>query len=260
MKTVLIICIFPIGIFSHNLLYGQESLTIKTKNWKFSTSYFQIKDQLNYGLVFNGGTINFGYGSSRIQHNKIFAYEGNIGFGPGFSKGMTMIQSQFKFLDIFYGFAIGANENSNLFIGPYVSSNIQYQFYPETHGGLTSWFSIYDLGLKLEGSRALGKNLLSVYMSTSLIGLASRPEADRDPYNYSLNFGDFISNAHSNMEVGSFNLLNHTQISVEYIIKGGKRKKSIGYQFEYMEYAGSPSYKFINNSVCFNLYLKKYSK
>lgn len=260
MKSYQIIAVFIIGIFSNTELFAQDSLAVKSGSWIIRTSYFQIKDQHNVGLVFNGGTLIFGYNHSNLKEQRLFEYEGILGVGPGFSRGMTMIQTQFKFVDLFYGFRILNDSKSQIFIGPYFSTNYHYQFYPETHGGITSWFTLYDLGIKLRGKWNIGDNAIAASFSNSIIGLASRPIEDRDPYNYSLKFTDFVANAHSNMEFGSFGLLNHTQVAVEYIWEGKKRQKSVGYQFNYMAYSDAPTYKFMDHAIYLNLYLKKSSK
>jgi len=170
---------------------------------------------------------------------------------------MIMIQSQFKLVDLYYGFRVAKDTKAKVFIGPYFSANHQYQFYPETHGGITSWFTLYELGFKCKGTWNVGENELTAAIANSVVGLASRLVEDRDPYNYSLKFVDFVSNAHSNMQFGSFGLLNRTQLTVEYIMKRGKRQKSIGYQFNYMSYSDAPTYQFMDHSIYLNLYLKK---
>lgn len=260
MRSYQIIAVFIIGIFSSTELFAQDSLIVKSSSWMLRTSYFQIKDQHNVGLVFNGATLNFGYNHSKLKEHRLFEYEGLLGVGPGFSRGMTMIQTQFKFVDLFYGFEILEGSKAKYYIGPYFSTNYHYQFYPETHGGITSWFTLYELGIKLKGKWDIGENTIVASFSNSMIGLASRPVEDRDPYNYSLKFTDFVSNSHSNMEFGSFGLLNHTQLTVDYIFKGRKRQKSIGYQFNYIAYSDAPTYKFMDHSIYLNLYLKKSSK
>ena len=236
--------------------FAQQTSPQKSKNWIIRTSYFQVKDQHNFGLVFDGATINFGYRSKREYKQSTLVYEGWLGVGPGFSKGMTMIHSQFKPVDLFYGFDIANSETSKLILGPYFSANYHYQFYPETHGGTTLWFTQLDFGIKLLTQKQVGANVIEFQLANSLFGFASRPPEELDPYYYSLKFTDFISNAHSNMKFGSFDLMNHTQLTLAYIITGGKRKKSFGYQFNYMSYKPEPNYKYSEHTLFYNFWIK----
>lgn len=228
---------------------AQDTTPAKDKGMLMSTSLYQVKDQLNLGLVFSGFTINAGYHCSAITERHVRAYTGWGGVGAGWSRGMAMIQSQFRPVD----FNAGRKVADGLWIGAYTSATYHYQFYPETHGGATSWNTLIELGVRIRSQLPLLHHKLSIEFSNTLLGLASRPVADRDPYGYSLKVADFIANAHSNMQVGSVNSVNHTSLILDYAMAGDKRNKQLCYTFDYMGYYQRPNYHFISHTITFRL-------
>ena len=77
---------------------SQEYVTYS--NLDISIRYFQLKDQKNYGLVFNGGNLELAYSLQKAIEHKILQYQAVFGFGPGFSKGIASINFRLKPVDL----------------------------------------------------------------------------------------------------------------------------------------------------------------
>ncbi|MEE9462633.1 MAG: hypothetical protein V3V53_12420 [Bacteroidales bacterium] len=46
-------------------------------------------------------------------------------------------------------FRLAGNSSFNLYLGPYLGLNYQFQLYPELQSGHLHWFTFYDLGPRL---------------------------------------------------------------------------------------------------------------
>ncbi len=252
---IIVISVLLFSAFSASKMLSQ-SLENKSHVLYFDLKYFQNKDGHNYGLVFNGPELDLGYKYHSYHQNNLLEYHASLGAGGAWSRGMASIHVFFDPFHVFYGFRISDDTKFPIYIGPYVSATYQYHLYPETHGGITSWFTLYDIGVKLKAEFPLNKNKLTVGFSNAIFGLASRPEEERDPYNYSLKFTDFLTNTHSNFQAGSYQLLNHTQVGMDYHF-GKKRSCTFGYAFVYLGYYSNPSFEYISHALTFSMNLQK---
>ncbi len=223
-------------------------------NLDISIQYFQLKDQRNYGLVFNGGTLELAYLLQKASANKIMQYQAAFGFGPGFSKGIASINFRLKPVDLAYGFDIAGNDKYTLWLGPYLSMNYFFQLYPELQSGHALWFTLYDIGPRLILETGLWDQEFRLNFSNSLAGIASRPEELNETYYYTLNFFDLLGKMHSNFKAGSYNLLNHTRIELEWK-NLGKGRNSLAYQFEYFNYKQEPRLDYLAHTLTYRLKL-----
>ena len=85
--------------------------------------FFQLKDQKNYGLVFNGGNISVGYTLQKQTGHNLFLYEAAFGLGAGFSNGIAGINFHLKPAGLSYCFRVSQGEKTTLYIGPYLTMN-----------------------------------------------------------------------------------------------------------------------------------------
>ena len=223
-------------------------------NLDISIQYFQLKDQKNYGLVFNGGNLELAYSLQKASEHKIMQYQAAFGFGPGFSEGIASINFRLKPLDLAYCFHIAGNDKYALFLGPYLSMNYLLNLYPELQSGHALWFTIYDIGPRLILESGLWGQDLNLNFSNSVAGIASRPEEMNETYYYTLNFFDLLGKMHSNFKAGSFNLLNHTKIDLEWK-NLGKGRNSLAYQFEYFNYKEEPRLDYLAHTLTYRLIL-----
>lgn len=243
-KKIFIVCL----LFA-TILNAQTGKSQKEHFLTLKIEFFQIKEAANYGLVFNGLNLVVDYDLVIINENTIFQYSPEFGFGANFNNGIGL-SWEFKPIDLYYGFQIFEESNYDFFVGPYASINYQFQLYPELQSGHNYWFSFVDLGPKIIAKVNLLDIPLRVSFSNSIAGLGSRPKVNpqSESHFYSLNFFDWLSDMNSNFEFGSFNLLNHSNLEIEFIsiLKDGL---SIEYEFEYYGYFNNPKLDYISHGI-----------
>lgn len=244
--TLLLFILFSIG------LNGQDSTHYKQHRLGFQTQFFQVKEGANYGLVFNGLNLVIAYDFVTEANKRLTTYSADLAFGVNFNKG-TGLNWHFKPVDFFYGFEIVNKTQQKLHLGPYVAANYQWQIYPELQSGHMFWFSIIDIGPKAVYRMPIGNKNFKISLSNSIAGFASRPVPSTETHFYSFQFSDFLTNAHKNLEFGSFDLFNHTNFEFEWL-KVNKKRLSIAYEFEYFGYYKDPKLSYLTHAI--NLYWK----
>jgi hypothetical protein len=216
--------------------------------------FIQLKDQKNYGLVFNGGNISVGYTLQKQSGENLFYYDADFGFGAGFSKGIAGINFHLKPAGISYCFPVVQGEKATLYIGPYLTMNYNLQLYPELQSGHALWFTFYDLGPRFIVDMRLKEQTFRIQLANSIFGLVSRPVEMNETYYYTLNFFDLMGKVHSNFRAGSFNLLNHTDFELEWRQIGGSNK-SLAYRIEYFHYKKEPRLQYLVHSISYRIKL-----
>jgi len=229
------------------ILKAQDSTKNKEHYVSFKTQFFQVKDDFNYGLVYNGLLLAGEYSYILATVKTTFSFNPELGFGFDFNKGMGLAL-KFRPVDLFYGFRINKNKSNPLTLGPYFATNYNWQLYPELQSGHMFWFTSIEIGPRITFTTPIKNNLFKFTFSNSLAGWTSRPEQGTETYFYSLKFSDFVNNAHSNLKFGSFDLFNHTYFEIEMLNTNGKRL-SFAYEFEYFGYYQDPKLSYIAHSI-----------
>jgi hypothetical protein len=214
--------------------------------------FFQLKDQKNYGLIFTGGNLEVAYTFEKQIKNNSFSYQAEFGFGPGFSKGIASINFHLKPADLAYCFLISEREDLHVHLGAYFSMNYFLQLYPELQSGHALWFTFYDIGPRLILDSRLGKQDVRFSISTSVFGLVSRPVELNETYYYSLSFGDLIRKVHSNFNAGSYNLMNHFDLGINWKIPGNS-SNSLSYQLESFFYGEEAKLNYLVHTVSYRI-------
>lgn len=236
-------------MFSSSIIEAQDTLKHNIHSFTLKTEFIQIKDEFNYGLVNNGLNLGAQYSIEKTLDNARFIYSPEISFGANFNKGIGLSWG-FVPIEFFYGYKIDENETKPLIIGAYFSTNYNWQLYPELQSGHMFWFTSIEVGPQLIFALPIKNRHVKIIFSNSLAGLASRPEPATESYFYSLTFSDFVTNAHSNLQFGSFNLFNHTNFEVKLLNKK-KKKLSMAYEFEYFGYYMQPKLSYLSHSLNF---------
>lgn len=242
--TRIIIGLFTI-LYSTNL-YSQDIVSgaSRIQTLSFNTQYIQIKDEFNYGLIFNGPNLVAGYSFSRITDKDILRYSTEVGFGGVFNKGAGFAW-RFKPIDFFYGRNL---TSKRIIIGGYLAADYQWQQYSELQGGRLFWFSTIEFGPKIEWSIPYKSGIVNFDFSNSLSGFTSRPKSSTETYYYDFSFSEFTSVANQNLTFGSFNLFNRTKIGMT-VQPNSWNHLTIGYRFEYFGYYKKPTLSFISHSI-----------
>lgn len=235
-----------VSLLSAPQMWAQDLKPLQSHNLSFSTQFFQVKDEFNYGLVYNGVNLVIGYGFNKTTSKNEFSYTPELGFGPDFKKGIGLFWS-FKPIDVFYGYKINKSSEKRFVLGAYFSTNYQWQLYPYLQSGHFFWFSSLELGPKMSGHFPYKGKLFHFKLSNSVVGWNSRPVPSTETYFYSFKFSDFYNNAHKNLTFGSYNLFNHTQIGIG--LKRPTKRMNIGYEFEYYGYYKNPTLSYMNHSI-----------
>ena len=252
MKSQLLFTLFMLPL----LAVAQESSHLRS----FSTSanYAQFKEGLNLGLVFHGPGLQFDYNDERLRGNSIIDFQAQLGGGVSFRQGMLGFNAHLRPLRFFYGNRIFQKQNSAQFhFGPTFSADYSYQLYPHLHSGISLWFTHFSLSPELRAVYPLanGKNL-RFRLSTSVIGLSSRPERELEPYFFSFKFGDIVRNLHHELAFGSLDRANQTTFSAEYLLPRKKRDVGFAFQIEYFGYYKTPKITFLNYVFQTRFYFK----
>ena len=216
--------------------------------------FFQLKDQKNYGLVFNGGNISAGYTLQKQSGYGLFRYQADFGIGAGFSKGIASMNFHLKPAGLSYGFRLVQGDKTTFYMGPYAAMNYYFQLYPELQSGHALWFTIYDLGPRFIVDSRFREQNFRIQLANSIFGLVSRPEEMNETYYYTLNFFDLVGKLHSNFRAGSFNLMNHTEFELEWS-RIAKSNKSLAYRLEYFLYQNEPQLKYLVHSISYRIKL-----
>lgn len=216
--------------------------------------FFQLKDQKNYGLVFNGGNISVGYTLQKQTGNIFFRYDAVFGLGVGFSKVIAGINLHLKPAGLSYCFRVVKGEKTTLYIGPYLTMNYFFQMYPELQSGHALWFTFYDLGPGFIADTRLREQTFRVRLASSIFGLVSRPVEMNETYYYTLNFFDQVGKVHSHFRAGSFNLLNHTDFELEWR-QIGNSNKSLAYHLEYFYFNDEPKLQYLVHAISYRIKL-----
>ena len=239
-----------VGLFlllTCHLTVAQEKQINKKHAIALKTQFIQIKDDFNYGLVYNGLNLAVEYSFTRSAFNKTFMYSPALGFGPTFNKGVGLFW-YFKPIDVFYGFKINSSDTRPFSLGAYFAIDHKWQQYPYLQGGHLFWFSSIEIGPKFSYQFPVKKSRLIISFSNSIAGWNSRPVPSTETYYYSFSFSDFFTSAYSNIKFGSFNLFNHTRLKVEFLRQEDNRL-SFAYEFEYYAYFEDPEVKFMSHSL-----------
>lgn len=216
-----------------------HSLTLKT-------AFFQIKDDFTYGLVFNGVNLSGRYSFEKNTEKATLMYAPEISFGANYNIGVGLALG-FVPIDVFYGYKTKVSPSKPIVVGAYFSTNYNWQFYPELQGGHMYWFTSFEIGPQLIFTFPLKNTMIKITFSNSLAGFTSRPEPQTESYFTSRKFSDFVSNAHSHLQFGSFESFNHTNFEIVFLRKD--KKLNFAYEFDYFGYFKKPRLQYLSHAI-----------
>lgn len=219
------------------------------KNIFFLTGIAQIKSGDNFGLVFRGPSLIFGFHNEYISNRTVTVYENQIGVDLPLSHKVIGANFNFKPLDFSVMRSFNINKIS-FYAGATCKAQYNVQFYPDLHSGYDFWLTNYSLGVRFRSSINLHKGLLTVNYYNSLINLVSSSRENRDPYYYDLSLYEVLKDIHSNFSLLSSNSFFNTNFSICYqLIK--KPYISIGYQLDFSNYTNR--IKILHQSIKFSI-------
>lgn len=226
---------------------AQDSINPRLHSVTLKTQFTQIKDAFNYGLVYNGLQLAGCYAHEKTINEAKFIYQSELNFGVNTNIG-TGVAWGISPVDIFWGYDVSKTKTSPFLLGAYFLTDYKWQLYPDLQSGHMFWFTSIEIGPQAIFSLPVKNRKLRILASNSLVGFTSRPEPATETYYYSLKFSDFVSNAHSNFNLGFGNLFNHTNLEIELLNKIPKRL-SLAYAFEYFGYFGEPRFGYLTHAL-----------
>ncbi len=245
-KRILTVCLLcTICIFLK--LRAQESFRTKENFISFNPQFFQVKDKFNYGLAHSGLNLNLGYAFVRTTDKNTISYSPDLAFGANYKQGVGLAW-HFRPIDLYYGINLTHDNTKIIILGPYFATNYNWQLYPELQSGHMFWFTSIEAGPRLLATIPFKSKIFKLTVTNSLAGWTSRPRPATETYFYSLQFSDFVNNAHSDLTFGSYDRFNHTILEIDMLPKQGKRL-SLGYQFEYFGYFHDPKLSYLSHSL-----------
>jgi hypothetical protein len=230
-----------------SMLIAQDPVINKNHSISLNTQFMQIKDEFNYGLVFNGLNLGVRYSFTTTSPGSTLSYTPDMAVGANFKKGLGIV-ILFRPVNLFYGININQSNSRLIAIGPYIATNYQWQNYSELQSGHMFWFTSLETGPEIILTLPFKSKLFKLKISNSLAGWTSRPEPSTETMFYSHKISDFASNAHSNMKFGSYGLFDHTNFKIE-MLNAREKKPSLAYQFEYFGYYQAPKYLLLLHSI-----------
>jgi len=250
---LIILSLFSVFIIK---AYSQDASSLKSSTLNIKTQFLQIKDQANYGLVFNGPHLLFDYEFLRQSEKSTIKLESGLGFGAAFGRGIASINFSLKPIHLSYFWPIKLGTDNILWFGAYGSFNYRFHLYPELHSGHSYWFSLFDFGPTLLYEAEIINKKFKFEIASSSFGFISRPVFEPEPYFYDLQFTDVVNKLNSNLSFGSTNKFSHTKFEIS-LLNPGKRLLSMSYIFEMNSYYDAPKVTYLTQTVSFNLKLGK---
>lgn len=221
---------------------------IKTHSSGLYINYIQLKDQMNYGLVFSGPGLNYAYSYSWESDRSLISYEGILGMSvmqthdiPAFNANIIPIHlSYLSDFDSYKDFMAGI-----IFITEY--SN---QFNPDLQSGILFWHTYLSLGPAIKFTKKIAGYQFRFSANSSLIGFNSRQPASHDPYFWKINYGDLFEPHFKDLSFGSLNIFNNSEFEIRWI-PIEKSRFEFAYNLKYTGYYIEPKLSILNQSIKF---------
>lgn len=231
------------------------SQTEKSHAHMISVNFQQIDEDFNYGLVFKGPGLGYSYFASWQKKKWALVYEGRLFLNAPMSKGV--IGMSYDVVPVRLDFLFKTGEKQKFSVGPYFIAEYNYQNYPDLQSGYSFWFTNFSLGAAMSYSFDIKKSKLDLLLHTTVMGLTSRTdELPGYPYFYDLSFSYAVKDVHQDMQFGSWNLYNQSELEVRWCPNAGSRL-AYAYTCQYYGYYDSPRLTILNQSLKLMILPKK---
>lgn len=211
-----------------------------------SLNWLQIKEELNYGLVFRGPGLGYAYASQWQNDKTRIQYEGRITFSTPITRGIIAASMNIVPVRLDYLFKLG-NDNS-FCVGPYFTMEYNYEMYPDLQNGYSYWLTHFSLGGALKYSFDVTQHNFDIIFHTTLLGITSRNPVYDDPYFFDLGLGYVLGYLHQDFQFGSLNRYNQSELEIRWQPKSFSRL-AFEYAFQYYGYFDEPELTMLNQSV-----------
>lgn len=231
------------------LILGLPVIRAQVGPWhsnSLSLTHFQVKEELNYGLVFTGPGLVYSHSRSWESETRKLDYAAEFGGQYLESRGIAAINLHFVPVKMKYLFK--ELFHPDLALGPAFTAEYNYSMYPDLQSGFAFWMTHLSLGAAAEYRQSLAEHQFNLKLSTSLLGISSRPPVYREPYFFDLNFGYAMDYLHRDFKPGSWTRYNVSELELEWKPRTASRL-SYAYVFQYTGYYAGPRLAMIHQSV-----------
>lgn len=222
---------------------AQEKLL--TRNSFLTAGLSQVNEDANFGLVFSGPAINYGMTWKSLNEKRLIEYEYELGARILFSREIPALGFYLKPVDLNYLFKF---QDKELYIGPQLQLEYNYNLYPDLQAGFDYWFTNLSLGINARYSFNYKESSFIVMLNSSLAGFTSRQAAYRNPYFYDIGFNHAIRHLNQNLSFGSVNDFNTTNLEI-FWKRRVESRLTFGYCLNYYGYFEKPEITILNHGI-----------
>jgi len=235
------ICVFVLlGLF---IIISPLCSQVKQSH-SFVVGLIQLKDEINLGLVYNGFHLEYRYGISWNINDHEILYQPKLGVGIRNRNkfGMGALYLHFAPVNVTWTMPIYDQNGHIIRVGTNFVADYHFQRYHDFSDSNLFWTSEIGLSPVVSYQYQWDTKRIGVFLQNSLLGFTSH----RQGYDiYSLPEDGikyarwFFVEPHKDLQFGTFNKYNHTNVSLEFVPNISKMH-SILYEFDYFgSYYGS---------------------
>jgi len=226
--------------------YPGFSQPAETRQHRISASFLQTRESLNHGLVFRGPGIDYGFAYPWHTRNRTIRYEAAFGFN--YLEGRGIAAGNLHAVPVRLTYLFHASDDSKLRYGPFVIGEYQYALYPDLQSGYSFWFTHFSLGCEMNYDLRVAKTPFKVRLRSTVLGYSSRPPVYRDAYFFDLGFGYAIDFLHSNLQFGSWNKYNQSELEIRWQLRANSRI-NWAYALQYAGYYDAPRLTMLDQAI-----------
>lgn len=225
-----------------------EGLSQASKMYSQSLTfnYLQIREALNYGIVFRGGSLHYGRRWAWNDPDKIIGLEPELGLAVLGSRGMKGVQAELTPVRFFYLKKWPAHPNFRF--GPLLDAAYHIQFYHDLQNGFSFWLTQYSLGWAAGYRFSSGKNQFDLTARASVLSATSRPPAERDPYFYDLSPGSVLRSVHRDFRIGSWERFRRLEAEIRWR-PGPNSGLAVAWAVNYRDYRQQPAIQLLDQRL-----------
>jgi hypothetical protein len=240
MKKIILTVTVLVLILSYS--YAQET---RLHSHSLGLNYLQLKEGMNYGLVFRGPGLSYTYSSQWLNDRRVINYEAM--FGLTYIESRSIPAGNFTIMPVKLEYLYKNIFSSRLLAGPYFMAEYNYQLYPDLQSGNSFWLTQYTVGGMLQHSFRIKNQLFTFSVSRSFFGLTSRQTEKPDPYFWHLSAGDIVKYLNQDLKFGVSSRYESTELKIKWS-PGNDSRLIFFYGLSFTEYFKEPGLKLLNQS------------
>jgi len=232
-----------------NPLFGQI-----THSHSIVIGFLQLKDQLNFGMVFNGVQLEYRYGLHWKIHDHEILYQPKLGVGVGFNREMQGYQINIAPINVTWTMPFYDQNGHTIRAGANFIMDYNYQAYPRLHDANLFWTSEIGFSPVICYEYQWNNKQININLRNSLLGFTSHIQEYDDLHYYFLSAKDILAKPHKDLKFGSFNNYNHSNVTLEFVPNINKMHSFI-YEFDYLGFFYGNQFDRINHSLIWRMSL-----